>query len=282
MNIKIIADSTCDLSDELLEEYNILRLPLGIVMGDDIFKDGIEVTPIDIFKHVDSGKGLCKTSAINVAEYRDAYASEFSKGADAILHFTLSCELSACYENALIAAEEFDNVYPIDTRSLSTGSGWLVLYAADLAAEGVAAKELAGLCEEKKHLSDTSFVIDTLDYLYKGGRCSGLAAFSASLLNLKPCLNLIDGKIEVGKKYHGNIKKILLKYVEDRIGNRDDLDLRRAFVTHTFFDDPEFVSEIVELVSRTQPFNEVLITKAGCTISNHCGPNTLGVLIYRK
>jgi len=281
MDIKIIADSTCDLSDELFEKYDILRLPLGIVMGDDIFKDGIEVTPLDIFKHVDSGKGLCKTCAINVAEYREAYASEFEKGARAILHFTISSELSACYENALVAAAEFENVYCIDTRSLSTGSGWLVLYAADLAAEGVGAKELAALCEAKKELSDASFVIDTLDYLYKGGRCSGLAAFSANLLNLKPCLNLRDGKIEVGKKYHGKIKKILPKYVNDRIGNRDDLDLRRAFVTHTFYDDRDFVAEIVDLVAKTQPFEEILVTTAGCTISNHCGPHTLGVLTYR-
>ena len=282
MNIKIIADSTCDLSQELLEKHNIRRVPLGIIMGNGVYKDALEITPLDMFRYVESGKGICQTSAINVAEYTEVFREEFEKGAEAILNFTISGALSSCYENALIAAQEFENVYSVDTRSLSTGGGWLVLYAAELAAEGIGIAELFAICEKKKQLSDASFVIDTLDYLYKGGRCSGLAAFSATLLNIKPCLNLIGGKIEVGKKYHGNIKKSLRKYVEERVGGRDDLDLRRAIVTHTFYDDPDFVSEIVELVQGLQPFREVFSTFAGCTICNHCGPKTLGVLLYRN
>ncbi|MCL2756863.1 MAG: DegV family protein [Coriobacteriia bacterium] len=282
MRIKILADSTCDLTDELLAKHDIRRLPLGIVIGDKILKDGVEATPFDIFAYVDSGKGICMTNAINVAEYVAAYREEFENGADAILNFTISAELSSCYENSVLAAQDFENVYSIDTRSLSTGGGWLVLYAAELVAEGMSAADVAAACEKKKELSDASFVIDTLGYLHKGGRCSGLTAFAASALNLKPCLNLINGKIEVGKKYHGNIEKSLRRYIEDRLKGRTDLDMRRAIVTHTMFDNLGFVHEIVNLVKSLQPFKVVDITSAGCTISNHCGPNTMGVLIYRE
>jgi len=280
LRIKILADSTCDLSDELLEHYDIRRVPLGIVIGDEILKDGIEVTPFDIFDYVSSGKGICKTTAINVAEYLEAFQEEFDKGAEAILNFTISAELSSCYENSLIAARDFSNVFSVDTRSLSTGGGWLVVYAAELVAQGLDAKSIAEACEKKKHLSDSSFVIDTLDYLHKGGRCSGLAAYAAGVLNLKPCLNLINGKIEVGKKYHGNIKKTIRKYIEDRIAGRTDLDLSCVFITHTMFDDPQYVAEIIDLVKSLQPFEKIYETSAGCTISNHCGPNTLGILLY--
>ena len=287
MKVKILADSTCDLSDELLIKYDIRQIPLSIIKGEQTFRDRLEITPSDIFEHVSSGKGICFTSAINVAEYLEVFREEQAKGFDALINFTISNELSACYVNSVIAAKELSDqgidmeIYSVDTRSLSTGGGWLVLYAADLVAQGMEAREVAQACEKKKLLGDTSFVIDTLDYLHKGGRCSGLAAFGASLLNLKPCLNLIDGKIEVGKKYHGSIKKSLQKYIEDRIGRREDLDLRRAFVTHTFYDDPAFVEEIVDLVMNMQPFEEVITTSAGCTIANHCGPGTLGVLVYK-
>jgi DegV family protein with EDD domain len=287
MRVKILADSTCDLSDELLKKYAIRQIPLSIIKGEDALKDRIEITPPDIFEYVSDTHNTCSTSAINVAEYMEVFAEEAEKGYDALINFTISSELSACFANALIAAQELADkglttpIYSVDTQSLSTGGGWLVIYAAELVAEGMSAQEIVAACEEKKLLSDTSFVIDTLDYLHKGGRCSGLAAFGASLLNLKPCLNLIDGKIEVGKKYHGSIEKSLLKYIEDRIGARDDLDLRRAFVTHTFYDDPHFVDEVVEIVQRTQAFREVITTTAGCTVANHCGPKTLGVLVYK-
>jgi len=282
LKIKIIADSTCDLSQELLLKYDIRRVPLTIVKGGQGFKDGEEISPREIFDFVESGGGACQTTAVNIGEYSQAYAEELEAGADAIIHFILSGELSAGYSNAVIAAGEFNNVYPIDTRSLSTGAGWLVLYGAELAKTEQDPKLIVEKCEAKKQLSDASFVIDTLKYLHKGGRCSGLTALGANLLNLKPCLELREGKIEVGKKYRGNIEKVIRQYIADRIQGRDDLDLSRAIITHTFFDSPEFVNDIARYAKELQPFNEVLITDAGCTVSNHCGPCTLGILIYRK
>ncbi|MDR0818256.1 MAG: DegV family protein [Oscillospiraceae bacterium] len=282
MRIKVIADSTCDISPDLLTKYNIRRTPLTIVKGESGFKDGDEITPKEIFDYVDSGKGVCRTASINISEYSQVYAEEKSNGADAILHFTMSALLSAGYANAVVAAREFENVYPIDTMSLSTGAGWLVLYAAELIEQGIEITELVEMCEAKKMLSDASFVIDTLKYMYKGGRCSGIAALGANMLNLKPCLELRGGKIEVGKKYRGNIEKVVRQYIEDRLKGRGDLDLSRAIITHTFFNKPEFVESIVQFVRELMPFDEVFATDAGCTISNHCGPGTLGILIYRK
>ncbi|MDR1712917.1 MAG: DegV family protein [Coriobacteriales bacterium] len=282
MRIKVIADSTCDLSPELLAMHDIRRMPLTIVMGEAEYKDGDEVSPQDIFQYVASGQGISHTAAVNVEEYRAAYQADIAAGAEGIVHFTISSELSSCYENALKAAEGLENIHVVDTRSLSTGGGWLVLYAIDLIKQGLGVTEVAQRCEAKKHLSDTSFVINTLEYLHKGGRCSGLTALSANLLSIKPCLELKDGRIEVGRKYHGAGAKVVRQYLHDRLEGREDLDLRRAFVTHTYFDEPDFVAEMIELVKQLQPFEEVLETSAGCTVSNHCGPGTLGVLVYRK
>ncbi|MCL1879285.1 MAG: DegV family protein [Actinomycetia bacterium] len=282
MQAKIIADSTCDLSAELLERYQIRRVPLTIVKGEDELKDGDEITPQDIFAYVDSGQGVCHTAAVNVREYQAVFADAFAQGAEAVLSFTISSKLSSCYQNSVIAGEDFNNVYSIDTCSLSTGGGWLVLYAAELLQQGLSARQVVERCETKRLLSEASFVISTLDYLHKGGRCSGIAALGANLLNIKPCLELCDGEIRVGKKYRGTTKKVLRQYLRERLEGRDDLDLSRAIVTHTMYDDLQFVREMVRLVGELQPFREVLFTDAGCTVGNHCGPGTLGVLIYGK
>ncbi|MDR2530858.1 MAG: DegV family EDD domain-containing protein, partial [Oscillospiraceae bacterium] len=227
-------------------------------------------------------KGVCQTTAINIEEYAQAYAEEFANGCESIVHFTMSSALSAGYSNAVAAARDFKYVYPIDTMSLSTGAGWLALYACELLESGVEPSEVAARCESKKTLADASFVIDTLTYLHKGGRCSGVAALGANLLNLKPCLELRNGKIEVGKKYRGNIEKVIRQYIEDRLIDRGDVDLSLAMVSHTFFDDPEFVEAACDRIRELQPFARVIPTFAGCTVSNHCGPNTLGLMFYRK
>jgi DegV family protein with EDD domain len=171
-------------------------------------------------------------------------------------------------------------VYPIDTRSLSTGGGWLVLYAADLAAAGVDAAEIARLCTAKTQKLSTSFVLDTLEYMHKGGRCSGFTALSAGMLKIKPCLEMQNGKLGVCKKYRGSMKKVVQQYLEDRLKDQPNIDLSRAFVTHTLYDNLDFVTEAVRTVRELQPFKEVLITEAGCSVANHCGPGTLGVLFY--
>jgi DegV family protein with EDD domain len=271
-----------DISPELQTKYSIGINPLTIVLDDKACKDGVDISPQDIFEFVSSGKGTSKTTAVNIEEYREFYAKYAAEGAEGIVHFILSSELSAGYFNAVIAAEEFENIFPIDSLSLSTGGGWLAVYAAELAAEGKTAAEIAQDVKAKAGKIDASFVVDTVEYLRAGGRCSGLAAFGANLLGLHPCLELRGGKIEVGKKYRGNIKKVLKQYIEEKLRDAKDIDLRRAIVSHTFFDDSEFVDEMVALVKKYQPFEEILICPAGCTISNHCGPGTLGVLFCRQ
>lgn len=281
MKIKITADSTCDLSKELIDRYDIGIFPLCVVLDSKPLRDGIDVTPSDIFEHVRAGGGIGSTTAVNVADYSERF-SQYLTEYDAVIHFTISSDMSACYQNALIAAEELDNVYIVDSRNLSTGIGQLVLDASILAAAGVPASDIKAQLDEKKNRLDVSFVLDTLDYLRRGGRCSAVAALGANLLSLKPCIEVKNGNMGVGKKYRGSIEKSLIKYVEDRLRDKDDVDYSRIFITYSDGFDMEFIDKIEALVRDCGPFKEVLKTMAGCTISNHCGPKCLGVLFYHK
>jgi len=280
MKIKISADSTCDLSQELIEAYDIGITPLYIVRGEEALRDGIDITPQDIFDYVERQGTLCSTAAVNVTDYMDAF-QQWREDYDAIVHFTISSSMSACYQNAVIAASEMTGVHVVDSAHLSNGIGLLVLRAAELAREGVEAEEIKRILDEQKEKVETSFVIDTLEYLHKGGRCSTVAALGANLLSLKPCIELKDGKMGVGKKYRGTIAKCLLKYTEDRLKGRDDLDLSRIFIIDSGVD-PAILEQVEQKVRECAAFEEVLRTKAGCTISNHCGPNCIGILFYRK
>ena len=189
--------------------------------------------------------------------------------------------MSSCYQNACIAAEEFQNVYVIDSRNLSTGIGHLVLDAAEMAAEGKDPKEIVDILNERKKKLDVSFVIDTLKYLALGGRCSSVVALGANLLNLKPTIIVKDGKMVVGKKYRMSLDRALLRYVIDQLGDLDTVDTRRIFVTDSGISDERWQS-VEKLLKETLPFEKIYHTRAGCTVSNHCGPNTLGILFYRK
>ena len=189
--------------------------------------------------------------------------------------------MSSTYNNACMAAEELGNVYIIDTKNLSTGGGLLVITAAELLNQGLPVEEIVEKTRETVARVDASFVIDNLEYLYKGGRCSAVAMLGANLLKLKPCIQVKNGKMDVAKKYRGRYADVLKQYVVDKIGDYSDIDLDRVFVTHAGCD-PQLVNEIVELVKKTAPFKEVFLTRAGCTVSSHCGANTLGVLFIRK
>ena len=280
MNIKITADSTCDLSPELIEKYNIRIIPLHIIKDDETdYLDGIDITPEDIYRYVDNEGKVCRTAAINIEEFENVFKEEL-KTHDAVVHIDISSDFSTCYQNACIAAE-VGNVYVIDSRNLSTGVGHVVLDAAELAEKGTAPEEIKRILDEKQKKLEVSFVINTLKYLHKGGRCSAVVALGANVLQLKPCIEVIDGKMGVGKKYRGSFDKVIKQYVKDRLENRDDIDYKRIFVTHSSCK-PELVRQIKELVSSLGNFEEIIETKAGCTISNHCGPNCLGVLFYRK
>ena len=189
--------------------------------------------------------------------------------------------MSSTFNNARLASEEFEDVHAVDTKNLSTGGGLIVLAAAEMAAEGKSASEIAAACEEIRERVDASFVIDKLEFLYKGGRCSAVEAFGANLLQIKPCIMVRDGKMGVGKKYRGKFSATLEKYIAERIGDASDIELDRIFVTHAGCDE-DIVNKCVEQVRSIAPFKEILMTRAGCTVSSHCGRNTLGVLFIRK
>lgn len=282
MNKQIIisSDSTCDLSKELVDRYQIRIQPMGISLGDQIYRDGVDITPDMIYAHHEKTGQLPKTSAINVVEALE-YFEELTKDGSAVIHFTISSSMSSTYNNACVAAQEFENVYVVDAKNLSTGSGLLVLAAAEMVQEGLEAQQIVEKLNDLADRVDASFVVDNLEYLVKGGRCSALAAFGANLLQLKPCISVKNGAMGVGKKYRGKFEKVLLTYVADRLADAEDICLDRVFVTHAGCD-PKVVESVAEAVKNTLPFREILVTRAGCTVSSHCGANTLGVLFIRK
>lgn len=278
--VLIVSDSTCDLSPELIERYGIKILPLGVTLGGEDFKDGVDVDPDRIYAHYEKTGELPKTAAVNMVEFSDFFA-EYTKQGYALVVFTIGSEMSSTFNNARMAAEDYEDVFVVNTQNLSTGGGLLVLTACDMAAEGKSAQEIAATCSALTDKVDASFVIDSLEFLHKGGRCSALEAFGANLLNLKPCIVVKDGKMVVGKKYRGNFAKVLETYVADRLNDPSDVRLNRVFVTHAGCDEAIW-RQCVEQVKQIAPFDEVLVTRAGCTVSSHCGRNTLGVLFIHK
>lgn len=279
MNIKVISDSTCDLSAELLEKYGITIIPLTVIKDDEPYTDGITITADEIFAHVAAGGNLCSTTAVSVGEYQEWY-SKFAGSYDAVVHITISSEFSSCYQNACLAAQEFDNVVAIDSRNLSTGQGLVVLKACELAKSVSSLEEIKNKLDEFTSKVEASFLLDRLEYMVKGGRCSAATALGANLLNLKPCIEVKNGKMSVVKKYRGNYAKCLATYVKDRLANREDLDRETLFVTHTPVTD-ECLQAVQAAVAEHADFENIYWTTAGCTISCHCGPGTLGVLFVR-
>jgi DegV family protein with EDD domain len=281
MRIKITSDSTCDLTKELLEKHDVYIFPLTIIKDGKPYLDGVEIQPADIFRYVESGAGITQTSAVSVGEFEQKF-EELSKEFDYVIHISLSSDMSACCQNAIIAAESYPNIRVVDSRNLSTGIGHVVLDAAIMAESGMDADEIVKKLNDLTTRLEVSFIIDTLKYLHRGGRCSSLAALGANVLKLKPCIEVIKGKMDVGKKYRGNFDKVILQYVEDRLSNRDDIDYRRIFVTYAEGTDMAVVASVVKSVKEHGPFQEVIETNAGCTISHHCGPVCLGILFIRK
>lgn len=278
--IKITCDSTCDLTRELYEDNNVEVISLGVSLGDDFRRDGMDVTAQELFAFVKESGELPKTSAVSIGEYEDIFHKYVDQGYQ-VIHISLSSELSASYQNACLAAQAVGNVYVVDSRNLSSGSGHLVLLAAEMAKAGMDAEEIVQNLNDKKELLDVSFVIQTLEYLHKGGRCSGLAAYGANVLKLRPEIQVVNGKMVVGKKYRGETERSILAYVRGRLEGRTDIDHSRIFVTHSGVP-KEILEKVFAEIKELQPFQEITETKAGCTISSHCGPNCLGVLFFRK
>lgn len=278
--ILIASDSTSDLNAELISRYDIRILPLGVTMCDKLYTDGVDIHPDMIYQTYEETKTLPKTSAINIGDATDFFQA-CKEEADAVVFFTISAQMSSTYQNVRLAASEFEDVYVVDTQNLSTGGGLLVVKAAELAESGMEAGEIANTCAELAKCVDASFVIDSLEFLHKGGRCSAVEAFGANLLQLKPCIVVRNGKMGVSKKYRGRFAEVLKKYVAEQIGDASDIDPDRIFVTHAGCD-MAIVEACANLVRELAPVKDLQITRAGCTISSHCGRNTLGVLFFRK
>ena len=280
MKIKIISDSTCDLSAELIAKNDIAIVPLIVMKNDEEFRDGVTITPAEIFAHVAAGGALCSTAALNMGVYQDEFA-KYAEDYDGVIHINIGSGFSSSYQNACLAAGEFDNVRVIDSMNLSTGQGLVVLKACELAKTATSLDALQSELEAFTEKVEASFLVDKLDYLVKGGRCSSAAALGANLLNLKPCIEVRDGKMTVVKKYRGNYAKCLASYVKDRLSGREDLDMDTLFITQTKVDDDCYAA-VKEAVAANSSFTNVYETTAGCTVSCHCGPGTLGVLFVRK
>ena len=280
MKIKILSDSTCDLSPEQIAANDITIVPLTVIKNDEEFKDAVTITPDVIFDHVANGGSLCTTSANSVGEYQDWF-EKFAGDYDGVIHINIGSGFSSCYQNACLAASEFDNVRVIDSMNLSTGQGLVVLEACRLAKEATDLDQLADQLREYTTRVEASFLLSRLDYMVKGGRCSSVVALGANLLNLKPCIEVRNGKMSVVKKYRGNFDKALSMYVKDRLADREDLVGDILFVTKTPVSE-ECYAAVMKAVSEHGKFDTVYETNAGCTVSCHCGPGTLGVLFVRK
>ena len=276
MRIKITADSTCDLTAELVEQNQITITPLTVNCGAESFRDGVDITPDGLYEKIRATGTLASTAAVNVQEYMEAFSAAL-RDHDAVVHFTISSDMSACYQNACIAARELGNVYVVDSRNLSTGIGHLVLDGCQLAGSGMAPEDIQKELERRREKLDVSFVVDTLEYLRKGG----LAAMGANLLHLHPCIFVKDGAMGVGRKYRGKLIECVRAYVRDRLSEPDSVDPRRVFITDSGVSE-DIRAAAEEEVRRAVAFQQIIHTRAGCTVSSHCGPGTLGILFYRK
>ena len=281
MRIKITADSTCDLPEALLTAHDISLYALTVVKNGEAFRDNVTITPAEIFAHVAAGGDLCSTAAGSYVEYQELF-SRYTDQYDGILHISLGAGFSSSYQNACIAAGEFSNVMVVDSMNLSTGQGHVVLKAAELAATATSLEQLHADTQAYATRVEASFVLDRLEYMVKGGRCSAAAALGANLLALKPCIEVKDGKMGVVKKYRGNYAKCLASYVKDRLDGREDLVKDLIFITYTHGTDPFVPAVRAAVDTYGGDFARVIENEAGCTISCHCGPNTLGILFIRK
>ncbi|WP_352419665.1 DegV family protein [Proteiniborus sp.] len=275
--VKIFADSTCDLSRDLIESNNISIVPLYVSFDDDTYKDGVDIRTKELYSKVDKHDKLPKTSAPSPLDFINAFKPFIDEGRD-ILYIGLSTKLSSTIQNARIAASEFPNanIEIVDSCNLSTGIGLLVMKAVDLAKENLGVEEIAKRIRELVPRVETAFVPDTLEYLHKGGRCSSLQALMGSVLKIRPIIKVVDGGMIVGQKARGKREKILETMLENALKDKDNMDRKRVFVTHTEgLEDAMFLKKELEA---NLDVEEIIITDAGCVISSHCGPNTIGIL----
>ncbi|MDR0928843.1 MAG: DegV family protein [Oscillospiraceae bacterium] len=280
--VQIIADSTCDLGAALIARYDVAIAPLYVTLGETSYRDGIDITPEALFAHCEQTKETPKTSATSVGDFIDLFTPYAEAGRD-IVFIAISAAMSSTVQNALLAAESFPGrvIRCVDGQNLSTGTGLLVIEAAERAQAGMGANQIADEIEALREKVSASFVIDTMAFLYRGGRCSGLQMLGAAMLNIKPEISVQKGKMSPTDKFRGNIRRVIRRYLEKQFHDLSGIDPRRIFITHAAWSD-EAVAEVEKQVRELGYFEEILITRAGCVISSHCGPWTLGVLFLKK
>lgn len=275
--IILSADSTCDLPDDLMKYYNINYCPYTIFLDNKAYKDNIDITPSEIFEKYSKDKILPKTSAINLGEYKDLFQPWLEQNYE-IIHINLGSSLTSSHNNCSLLAEQLDNIYPIDSQNLSTGTALLVLKAAKLIEEGLSAKEIISKLKKHRENIHMSFLLDTLDFLYAGGRCSKVASLGSNLLKIKPVIEVDNnsGKMSLGNKYRGKLEKIIAKYVKDKLISFDNINREHIFIVHSGMDD-KFINIAKQAILEYGDFKNIYVSTASCTISSHCGPNTLGI-----
>ena len=278
--VVVTADSTVDLSPELLERYQIPVIPLTIILGDDTFQDGFGFTPLDMYARFRKDGILPKSAAPGVQEFLDFFTSFVEQGYE-VVHLDISAELSNTFNAARLAAQEIEGVYTVDTRMLSTGVGLLAIEAAECRDRGMAAADIAAHIESLTGKVSTSFVLDTLEYMWKGGRCTGVTALGANLLRLKPALEMKNGKLEMYKKYRGSIGAVYKQYITERVQGKK-IRPGHVFLTESGEIPPERIEELEQLIRELTGCRELHHTMAGCTVSTHCGPGCLGVLFIEE
>ena len=280
--VMITADSTCDLPNYLIEKNNITILPLSILLGDKSYSDGVDIFPRDIYAYVNKTGDLPKTAAVTPAQYNTVF-KEFTEQGKAVVHIGLSSAISSSYQNACIAAAEFEDVYCIDSKSLCTAMGLLVLKACDFREKGFDAKKIYNRVNSLVPKVSTTFVLNNLEYLHKGGRCSGVAKFSANVLGIKPSIaGDENGRLDVAKKYRGKIDLVYKQYISDSLKDVNKFDPARVVIANSGDINPEIISFAKGVIEGKNKFTEVITADAGCTISSHCGPKTLAIFYIKK
>lgn len=274
--VYITADSTCDLSPEILERFHIKIAPLHVLIGDEDYLDWVNFTPDMIYERYERDKVIPRTAAVTPQEFVDFFTPLVEAGYE-VVHLDISSKMSGTYQNAAIVAQDLPGVYPVDTQQLTTGMGQMILEACRMRDEGIDAATIAKAMIDLIPKVDTSFVIDTLEYIWKGGRCTGVTAFGANLLQLKPCIEMRDGQLEICKKYRGNIFKVYEKYIRERLTGKK---VRPDYIFITTSNDlsPEVQDRLSNLIRSITPVKEIFFTRDGCVVTCHCGPGTLGLL----
>lgn len=276
MKIAISTETTSDLTQELLVQYDVCRVPFQITLGDNTFKDG-EITTQELFDFVDKNGILPKTTALNEYEYTEYFQSLLANY-DAVVHICLSSGLSCSCQNAFSAAEKMQNVYVVDSKNLSSAIGLLAMYARELANDGVDPKEIQQKVQARTEKVQASFVVERLDYLYKGGRCNALALLGANIFHIRPRIVVKDGKMGSDKKYRGQMEKVVAKYCQDTLEEFNKPDLDKVFITYTSATE-EMVAAAKEACENAG-FKHIYQSFAGGTIASHCGAHTLGILYF--